>query len=59
MEKPRPLSNTKIKNARPTGRLRTLYDGDGLVPKITLQGFKLWCFLYPHPHIKQRRKLRQ
>lgn len=29
MQKPRPLSNIEIKNARPSAKPHVLYDGDG------------------------------
>ncbi|ELW2863486.1 tyrosine-type recombinase/integrase [Salmonella enterica] len=57
MQKPRPLSNIEIKNARPSAKPRVLYDGDGLELKITPQGSKLWLFRYYHPHSHKRRTM--
>lgn len=42
-----PLSELKIKNAKATdGKLKRLYDGDGLVLEVTPKGGKLWRFKY-------------
>lgn len=57
MQKPRPLSNIEIKNARPSVKPRVLYDGNGLELKITPQGSKLWLFRYYHPHTRKRRTM--
>lgn len=37
-----PLTDTAIRNAKPTGRLRKLFDSDGLFLAVTPAGSKLW-----------------
>jgi hypothetical protein len=41
-----PLTDAVIRNAKPTGRSRKLFDGGGLYLEITPSGGKLWRFKY-------------
>ena len=41
-----PLSDTKIRNIKPTGKRQTLFDGGGLYLEVTITGSKLWRIGY-------------
>jgi len=41
-----PLSDVKIRNAKPTEKQTTLFDMDGLYLLVTPQGGKYWRFKY-------------
>jgi len=50
----KPLTHTKIKNARATDCPLVLYDGDGLELQVTPAGSKLWRLRYYRPHTRKR-----
>lgn len=52
-----PLSDTKIKNTKPTDKQFALYDGNGLQLRIMPNGTKSWLFNYIHPITKKRKNL--
>lgn len=49
-----PLTNTEVKQAKPTEKVRKLSDGDGLQLWIKPNGSKLWMLDYTHPVSKKR-----
>lgn len=49
-----PLTNTEVKQAKPSEKVRKLSDGDGLQLWIKPNGSKLWMLDYTHPVIKKR-----
>lgn len=49
-----PLTDTKIKNAKPKDKQFDLPDGDGLLLQVKPNGSKLWRFNYVKPYIKTR-----
>ena len=51
-----PLTDTKIKNAKPKAKDYPLSDGKGLQLNIKTNGSKLWEFRYLSPTTRQRRK---
>lgn len=53
----KPLTDTKIKQARPQGSEYSLADGAGLYIRIKNNGTKLWIFNYAKPYTKQRTNL--
>jgi integrase len=44
-----PLTNTQVKQAKPSDKLRKLSDGDGLQLWVKPNGSKLWMLDYTHP----------
>ncbi len=44
-----PLSDTKIRNAKPKDRSDKLFDGGGLFLEVMADGRKLWRFKYYRP----------
>ena len=42
----KPLTDTKIRNAKPTGKIQTIFDGGGLYLEIAVSGSKLWRMKY-------------
>lgn len=50
----KPLTNTEVKNAKPSAKERNLADGDGLALRIKPNGTRLWVFNYTKPHTKNR-----
>lgn len=51
-----PLTDSKIKNAKPKEKAYTLSDGQGLQLLIKTNGSKLWEFFYKSPATLKRRK---
>lgn len=49
-----PLTDTKIKNAKPKDKQFDLPDGNGLLLQVKPNGSKLWRFNYVKPYIKTR-----
>jgi integrase len=49
-----PLTNTKVKQAKPKDKLYKLSDGGGLLLRVKPNGFKTWIFDYYKPHTKSR-----
>ena len=49
-----PLTDTKIKNAKPKDKEYNLSDGDGLSLRVKTNGSKLWLFNYYRPYTKKR-----
>jgi len=49
-----PLTNTEVKQAKPSEKVRKLSDGDGLQLWIKPNGSKLWMLDYIHPVSKKR-----
>ncbi len=41
-----PLTNTEIRNAKPAGKTRKLFDGGGLYLEVSLRGGKWWRLKY-------------
>lgn len=52
-----PLSDTRIKNTKPTEKQFALYDGNGLQLRVMPNGTKSWIFNYIHPTTKKRKNL--
>lgn len=52
-----PLSDTKIKQAKPKDKDYVLSDGSGLQLRIKPNGSKLWHFFYSRPYDKKRTTL--
>jgi integrase len=52
-----PLTNTQIKQVKPTDKLCKLSDGDGLQLWVKPNGSKLWVLDYTHPISKKRSSL--
>jgi len=52
-----PLTDTQIKNAKPSGKEYNLNDGNGLALRIKPTGSKLWLFNYYHPITRKRKNL--
>ncbi len=48
-----PLSDLEIKRAKPAGKRRKLYDGEGLFIEIYPNGNKLWRFRYKKSNGKE------
>lgn len=44
-----PLTNTQVNQAKPSEKLRKLFDGDGLQLLVKPNGSKLWMLDYTHP----------
>jgi hypothetical protein len=42
----KPLSEVKVRTAKPMGKEYKIFDGDGLYLQITTTGGKLWRFKY-------------
>lgn len=53
----KPLTNTEIKNARPSEKEYNLFDGGGLALRIKPNGTKFWVFNYARPYTKKRTNL--
>lgn len=53
----KPLNDTRIKNAKPTGKEQVLRDGQGLTLRIRENGSKSWSFEYQQPYTKKTRKI--
>jgi len=49
-----PLTNTEVKQAKPSEKLRKLSDGNGLQLWVKPNGSKLWMLDYIHPVSKKR-----
>ena len=49
-----PLTNTQVKQAKPSEKLCKLSDGDGLQLWVKPNGSKLWMLDYTHPITKKR-----
>lgn len=49
-----PLTNTQVKQAKPSDKLCKLSDGDGLQLWVKPNGSKLWMLDYTHPITKKR-----
>lgn len=49
-----PLTNTQVKQAKPSDKEYNLSDGDGLMLRIKPNGSKLWLFNYYRPFTKKR-----
>jgi len=52
-----PLSDTKVKQAKPRDKDYELSDGDGLMVRIRTSGTKAWLLKYHKPHTKKRTNL--
>ncbi|AWB68456.1 integrase [Saccharobesus litoralis] len=52
-----PLTDTKIKNAKPTEKEYTLADGGGLQLRVKPNESKLWVLKYTHPFSSKRTNL--
>ena len=52
-----PLTAKQVKDAKPSEKIITLYDGDGLQLRIKPNGSKLWYFSYSRPNSKKRNVL--
>ncbi len=52
-----PLTNTEVKQAKAKDKPYKLFDGDGLVLKVRVNGSKSWLFMYKKPFIKKRGEL--
>jgi len=52
-----PLTDTQIKNAKPSAKEYNLNDGNGLALRIKPTGSKLWLFNYYHPITRKRNNL--
>ena len=50
-----PLTDAKIKNAKPREKVYKLSDGDGLYLEVTPVGSKLWRIGYPQANGKKNR----
>jgi integrase len=44
-----PLTNTQVKQAKPSEKVRKFFDGDGLQLLVKPNGSKLWMLDYTHP----------
>lgn len=53
-----PLSDTVIRSSKPSGKPYTLYDGDGLLLRISAAGNKSWYFNYFRPLLDNRNNLK-
>jgi integrase len=53
----KPLSDTRVRQAKPTAKEYNLADGKGLHLRVKPNGTKLWLFNYYRPHTKQRANL--
>ncbi len=53
----KPLSDTQVRQAKPTAKEYNLADGKGLYLRVKPIGSKLWLFNYYRPHTKQRANL--
>jgi integrase len=53
-----PLSDAIIRSSKPSGKLYTLYDGDGLLLRISAAGTKSWYFNYFRPLLESRNNLK-
>ena len=53
----KPLSDTKIRQAKPKGKEYTLSDGGGLLLRIKPNDNKTWFFNYVHPYTDKRNKI--
>lgn len=53
-----PLSDTVIRSSKPSGKPYTLYDGDGLLLRISAAGNKSWYFNYFRPLLENRNNLK-
>jgi integrase len=53
----KPLTDKRIKHAKPTEKEYNLADGQGLFLRIKPNGSKLWLFNYLKPYIKKRSNL--
>ncbi len=53
----KPLSDTQVRQAKPTAKEYNLADGKGLYLRVKPTGTKLWLFNYYRPHTKQRANL--
>jgi integrase len=49
-----PLTNTQIKNAKPSEKVFTLADGEGLQLRVMPSGSKLWQLRYTNPFTKRK-----
>jgi integrase len=56
MRKVVPLTDTRIKNAKPKEKNYTLSDGNGLQLLIKINKTKLWEFVFKSPTLNKRRK---
>ncbi|MCL4133014.1 UNVERIFIED_CONTAM: hypothetical protein GTU68_053283, partial [Idotea baltica] len=52
-----PLTAKQVKEAKPSEKIITLYDGDGLQLRVKPNGSKLWYFSYSRPNTKKRNLL--
>lgn len=52
-----PLTNIKVRQAKPKTKEYNLGDGRGLFLRIKPNGSKLWIFNYQRPHTRQRSNL--
>ncbi len=53
----KPLTDTKIKKAKPKIKEYNLIDGGGLALRVKPNGSKYWLFNYYRPHSKKRANL--
>ena len=53
-----PLSDTIIRNSKPSAKLYALYDGDGLQIRISPSGSKSWFLSYLRPLVNKRNNLK-
>ncbi|KKO48144.1 integrase [Arsukibacterium sp. MJ3] len=53
-----PLSDAIIRSSKPSGKPYTLYDGDGLLLRISAAGTKSWYFNYFRPLLENRNNLK-
>ncbi|GAA0537576.1 hypothetical protein GCM10009098_01290 [Rheinheimera aquimaris] len=53
-----PLSDTIIRNSKPQKTTYALFDGDGLLLRITIHGTKVWYFNYFRPQQSRRNNLK-
>lgn len=49
-----PLTDTQLKNVKPTGKVQKLTDGDGLYLRVSPKGVKTWYLNYHHPVTRLR-----
>jgi len=53
----KPLTNTEVKQAKPTSKVQNLFDGGGLQIRVKPNGSKNWIFDYKRPYTKVRTSL--
>src|SRR5690606_34002843 len=53
-----PLSDIAIRTSKPSIKMHTLYDGNGLQLRVLPSGSKIWIFNYTKPHLKTRSNIK-